>query len=188
MNEIVPEIEYVTSLSPHKINPTYNAFMRSYPGILFNVQGKKAPSNINEEPIGHEETIEGVMNRIESVEKDIGDAPYGFIVSIENGLHKVNIRGRERWFDLAWVGVKRQGGELYLAHSTGIEFPIEFVEEAKNRGFATTTVGTVIAELTRASATDPHGFLTNYLISREETIELAIRSALGTFQRATRLN
>jgi hypothetical protein len=44
------------------------------------------------------------------------------------------------------------------------------VDEARRRGFATHTVGEVIAELLGGSAFDPHGTVTAGYVSREQQL------------------
>ena len=65
----------------------------------------------------------------------------------------------------------RQGGieRLRFKQAPG-RFQAAHVDEARRRGFATHTVGEVIAELLGGSAFDPHSTVTAGYVSREQQL------------------
>merc|ERR1719240_671852 len=113
------------------------------------VDGVKAESRINEQPLGHEETLQGALNRLEHTK---GLSPSAdFYVAIENGIFCIPVNGTERFFDLAWVVVERAcDGQQAFSHSSGLEFDsglVHEVEGSDGKGFIGNTVGSRIAEV-----------------------------------------
>ena|SRR6185436_14817521 len=110
----------------------------------------KSPSGVNEQPLG-DETERGALNRIRSARQAHPGADT--YVSIENGLFE---EGGE-YVDRAVVVAERADGRRAMARSGGVVFPYVFVEETRRRGFATTTVGQVLADRGIVSRhDDPH--------------------------------
>jgi non-canonical (house-cleaning) NTP pyrophosphatase len=139
--------------------------------ITANVVAVKVPSGVNEQPVG-DETRHGALNRIAAArEQVVGD----LYVSIENGLfHRNGI-----WTDRAVVVVEQPGNaHVPIIVSDGCAFPLSAVEEAKHVGFATTTVGQVLAEwgIVKDHA-DPHVDVCG--TSRETFLRAAVRQALA---------
>jgi len=146
------------------------------------VEGVKAPSGIGEQPFGHDETIRGAMNRLNSA-KSMKAAD--FYVSIENGIFEVEITQR-RYFDVAWVVIEKAGGKQSLAHSVGVEMPAEYVEKALAEGFDKTNAGTKLAaENPGVNKQDPHKWLLSGQADREELLIGALKAACGQLKKAT---
>ncbi|MFH1705665.1 MAG: inosine/xanthosine triphosphatase [Patescibacteria group bacterium] len=172
----------VGSTSKHKLLAVEHVFKKIFHSETIQVEGAKVLSEINEQPIGHEETIIGVLNRLDSV-KNFSKNIFDYAIAIENGLFEVKINNEERWFDIAWVVVEDSSGNKSLATSSGLEFSKNFVSETRRRGFKTTTVGSIIAEKTGCDDSDPQLFLTNNLVSRMEMLKQALEIALGQLQK-----
>ena len=126
------------SQSQIKLAAVKNALVRL--GIEAEVVGVKARSNVAEQPIDGE-TLQGAKNRAIHARKLAGDGD--FYIAIENGVY-AEVDGR--FVDKAVVLVIAKDGAAGKAFSEGVEFPKASVEEARRRGFATTTVGQVMAE------------------------------------------
>lgn len=87
--------------------------------------------------------------------------------------------GSNIWLDLAVV-VLRTRTQEFIATSTGIRFPTKYVEEAKRKGFKTTTVGSVIARRNKdVDKADPHCFLTKGLLPRRLLVRNAVLAAVA---------
>ena len=170
---------FVASTSKHKVDAVKNVSQKIFVNEEVHVAGQKAASGINEQPVGNEETLLGAMNRLEALKKIIGTTVYDLLVSFENGVILVQVGGTEKWFDLGWVFVEDKSGKQGIAHSIGIEFDAQYVQEAHEKGFETTTVGSVIAAHTGADSTDPHSYLTNGALSRSQMLSDSYRAALG---------
>lgn len=170
---------FVASTSAHKLSAVKAASADVFPDATLNVQGAKAASEINEQPVGHKETLRGALNRLKNLKGIIGDTRYDLLVSMENGIFPVQIEDRQAWFDLGWVVVEDAKGNQRFAHSTGIEFDASAVQEAQRRGFDKTTAGSIIAERTGADSTDPHAYLTGGKVLRSDMLRQTLKATLG---------
>lgn len=145
------------------------------------VEGVKAASEINEQPFGHEETLRGALNRLANARKLRPEASY--YVAIENGIFEVVAHG-PRFFDLAWVVVETGAGQQALAHSVGLEFPREFVEQARAVGFDKTHAGEKLAAaIAGVHLQDPHHWLSGRRLCREDLLLGALIAAWGQLHR-----
>lgn len=140
---------FVGSLSKHKLPGAEGAIKEVFDDVETKVFAYNAKSSINEQPEGHEETIKGAFNRLKDLKRLVvesrGAVKDAIFIAIENGIFPVEVQGKERWFDLAWVVIEDTEGNQSISHSGGIEFDSDYVEEAKKRGFETTTVGSIIS-------------------------------------------
>ncbi|EKD92789.1 MAG: hypothetical protein ACD_28C00330G0003 [uncultured bacterium] len=177
---------FVASTSKHKLGAVEGVAREVFPEEESKVEGRKASSGINEQPVGHEETIQGALHRLEELKGalDATRSRYDLLVAFESGIFPVTVGKVERWFDLAWVVIEDGNGTQKLAHSTGIEFDAADVEKAKAKGFKTTTAGSMISERTGADSTDPHSYLTHEVVSRSEMLRQALKTALGQLSRS----
>ena len=170
---------FVASTSAHKLSAVKEASVEVFPDAQINVQGAKAASEINEQPVGHDEILRGALNRLKNLKVIIGGTRYDLLISMESGIFLVQIDDRQAWFDLGWVVVEDIHGNKRFAHSAGIEFDARDVQEAQQRGFDKTTVGSIIAEHTSADSTDPHAYLTGGKVSRSDMLKQTLKTALG---------
>jgi len=158
------------STSAHKLEALKEACVRI--GIEVEIAGSPAESKINAQPYGFDETYKGAMNRARNTQLENSQAT---AVGIENGIVPIG----DRFVDLAVVVVLTSDGQSFVGTSAGIEFPKETVEEARKRGFETTTAGDVMAETMGASKTDPHSTLTGGKVSRKEILVEAVSAVLS---------
>eukprot|EP01139_Manchomonas_bermudensis_P023756 Amastigsp_a841514_22.p1 type:complete len:178 gc:universal Amastigsp_a841514_22:853-1386(+) len=170
------DVVLVGSASPIKVN----AVKACLPGDTV-VHGVAAASGINEQPVGSAETLHGALNRLKNTIQATPDVAWTYAVAMENGILETPLPdGSAVWTDFAWVVVERAAdGKRSYAQSASIEFPLEFVERARARGFDRTTVGSVIATATGCNKQDPHAFLTGGARTRAAILEDAIKLALG---------
>eukprot|EP00929_Paragymnodinium_shiwhaense_P071799 TRINITY_DN36465_c0_g1_i1.p1 TRINITY_DN36465_c0_g1~~TRINITY_DN36465_c0_g1_i1.p1 ORF type:complete len:207 (-),score=45.07 TRINITY_DN36465_c0_g1_i1:282-902(-) len=150
------------------------------------VEGVKAPSGINEQPFGHEETILGAQNRLRNAQKLAPGA--AFYVAIENGIFDVKMPDKQRYFDLAWIVIAEgdsDTGHVGWAHSVGLEFPAQFVEAARAEGFDKTHAGhKMAASLAGMDPQDPHILLSGGAARREDLLLGGLKAAWGQLMRA----
>mmetsp|Transcript_52708 Transcript_52708/g.153290 ORF Transcript_52708/g.153290 Transcript_52708/m.153290 type:complete len:281 (-) Transcript_52708:194-1036(-) len=156
------------------------------------VDNVKAPSNVNEQPHGHEEALRGAANRLDAAKAARPGADY--YVAIESCLSEVwmppgDASSEVRHFDTGWVMMERAVGCVRaVASSASIELPVADVEAAKERGFRHRSVGTLIAErVGLLEGRDPHSWLTAGRRDREALLGEAVAVALGQLERAGRL-
>ena len=174
---------FVASKSEHKIAAATEAARIAYPGKTLHVVGHKAKSGINEQPVGHDETLLGALNRLGDLKSIIRDTRFDLLIAMEGGMISVQMDGREQWFDCGWVVAENAEGDRGVAHCAGVRHLDVDVEAARAVGFATTTVGSKMAERIGASATDPHTFLTKGLINRTFILKQALLGALGQLKK-----
>ena len=170
---------FVGSNNGHKIAAVREAATDVFPETGLNVSGLKVHSGVHEQAVGHDETLQGAINRLAELKRLVSGTRHDLLVAFQNGIFSMRAGDKDRWFDMAWVVAEDAEGNQSLAHSTGIEFDAVDVEEARRRGFKTTTTGSVIAERTGMDATDPHTYLTNEVLSRSDILREALKAALG---------
>lgn len=161
----------LASTSAVKISACNKAFA-GMTGI--NIVTVKVPSGIAAQPMS-DETLRGAFNRIENARIAIPNAD--LYVSIENGIFEEN----GDYVDRAVVVIAKKNGMPKITYSDGVIFPRKCVEEARNRGFDTWTVGKVMQEQGVVSQhDDPHKDLSGK--SRIEYINDAMRSAVSALR------
>ncbi|HWQ59739.1 MAG TPA: DUF84 family protein [Candidatus Fimivivens sp.] len=168
------------STSAHKISAAKHACTAL--GLSWDVSGENIPSGNNEQSIGFEETYRGALHRARSVREKY---PATIALGIENGVTFLGSEpDRKHAIDVAVVVLLAPDGREYAATSLGIEVPRECVEEAKRRGFETTTISSVFSERYGGDPTDPQTVLTDGRFPRSKMLEDAIVSAMIAMLRA----
>lgn len=163
---------FVGSTSIHKIDAIKEVLREMFSKKNFIVEGVKVASEINEQPIGNKETIQGALNRIKNVKLLIKN--YDFIVGIENGVFEENIDGKIKYFDVGWVIIENKNGRQILTVSSGLEFDKKFVEKAKENHF-NITAGELISQELGGERTDPQSTLTRNFVSRKDMLKQALK-------------
>ena len=135
----------------------------------------KTSSGQHEQPVGFSETYGGAYARAKAGQ--IHD-PSSFAVGIESGIFRFGTNGHTVTTDAAIIVILNPDGRRILTTSAGIVFPEEYVVKAAHLGFATTTVGSVIAKELGGDPTDPHLTLTKGRTSRNNLIYKALVTAL----------
>jgi non-canonical (house-cleaning) NTP pyrophosphatase len=171
----------VGSLSTLKLAAVINACNAL--GLVANVGPVKTYSGQNEQPLDFNQTFRGALARARQAQEA---DPNSLAIGIENGifcLHSIS-RSEEgiRFLDIAVIVAITPDGQQIIGTSTGLEFPLEYVMIASQRGFNTTTVGDVIAEKLGGRPDDPHSTLTKGQISRQGILESALVQVLKQIQ------
>lgn len=131
------------SASAVKIEAVRGGLDAVWPGQNFEIQGlpvelqDRADLQINAEPEGLEQTINYARARWQEMCKQHGVTPW-LDISIESGA----IEG----FDVAVIALFTSIGKEAIAISEGVPIPNGTLEEARRRGFKTTTAGDIIHE------------------------------------------
>lgn len=168
---------FVASRNHIKLEAVKQAVTRRYPRTNIEVTGIKCPSGVNTQPFGMEEIIHGAENRLQELIEKLKikriDLTSSILISIENGLVRPD---RHNYWDIGVVLLQTNGEETQVNTTKHITVPKKYVKKAKARGFDRTKYGQIIAEDQRNPelASDPHTFLTNGQLSRQQTIEEAI--------------
>lgn len=161
------------STSAHKLDALRQACsILGHDAVVIN--GTKTSSGQNEQPVGFDETHNGAWRRAILAQKtDEGSIGVG----IESGIFRFG-KDKSLTLDIAVVVVLTVEGRRIITTSQGVEFPEEYVRIAEERGFAYTTVGSVITEKLGGDPTDPHSTLTNGKVTRSATLVDALVVAL----------
>ncbi len=167
----------VASKAKQKINAVAEACRELGFGDV-EITGYTAASGINEQPLGDRETTQGAKNRLDAVGHAAPDADLW--VAIENGIRPDE---HHRWFDYAVVIVRNRDGQEASAHSAGIIFPKNIIQETIKRDFKTTTIGKVFTETYGGDPQDPHALLTHGAFPRERILAQAVVIALAQLPR-----
>jgi len=138
-------------------------------------RGVTTSSHVNEQPEGFAEIFSGAVTRARSARTQ---RPGTIAIGIESGIICFNDIDFPITFDIAIVVVYALDGRRIVTTSSAIPFPEDCVAAAKERGFATTTVGSVIAERFGGDPADPHLTLTGGKLSRKDTLTDALVAAL----------
>ncbi len=163
----------LASQSQIKIDAVSLAFNESMgANAAYDLIALKAPSNVNEQPIGFE-TMRGAQNRIDFIKAARPNAD--FYVSIENGLFPEHCD----FIDYAVVTIEDSNGKSATTRSKGIIFPKFYVLQTRYRegGFKQWTVGKTMMEAGEVkNHADPHKCISG--ISRVDLINQATRHAV----------
>ena len=172
---------FVASTSSHKVAAAREAAQEAYPEEGCIVEGRASASGVNEQPIGNDETLRGALNRLANLRLNVmaDQIHYDLLVAMEGGLFSVQSDTGDQWFDCGWVVVQDSIGRRTIAHCSGVEFPQADVAQAREKGFETTTVGSIIAQRVGADGTDPQRYLTDGLVCRLTILRQALVAALG---------
>ena len=154
----------VGSMSRHKIG-AITAACRAL-GLGGEVVGLSVPSGINEQPYGLDETRQGASARARKARTASPGADGWF--GIESGIVSAGLA----YFDITFV-VLRLDDQVFEAIAAGPQLDPSDVQAAIERGFATTTVGSVMAKRTGSDATDPTAHITNGRVTRADLIQQA---------------
>jgi non-canonical (house-cleaning) NTP pyrophosphatase len=158
----------VASKSEQKIAPVKEAFEKHFSWFLINVLWTLAPSWINEQPVGHQETRQWALNRLAHAKSTW---KHDYYVSIENGLLSL----WDRWYDFGHVIIENQDGHLQEVITQTVQFPTDAVEEAKRRWFKDITVWKILQEMyPKLDHADPHYSLTHWIYTRKQLLYNAL--------------
>ena len=159
---------YMSTDRALKHDAVADAFKRI--GILVDVDGQKLDSGVNEQPLSIDETYLGAKNRHEALRKLSMNAQY--LATVESGLCRVHQ-------DLGMYGcvvviLERVGGKPHVGFSIDIEYPAEVLDVVPS---LYADVGVWAQEARGAKEKDPYLYLTNGLMTRRDTIEIAAFNA-----------
>ncbi|CAN5368539.1 inosine/xanthosine triphosphatase [soil metagenome] len=166
----------VASMNPVKINATGAGFRRMFPDDDFSVEGTAVESGVKEQPIGSDETYQGALNRLTSVQARSTDVDYW--VAIEGG---VEIHGDDIEVS-AWIIIKSKDGRSGKAKSAMFVLPSEMAQHVRNGKEVGTATDIVFGQKNSKQGGGSIGVLTNDVITRTSYYEEAVICALVPFK------
>jgi len=170
------KIVIVASTNPVKIDSTRVGFSKMFPDEEFDVSGVSAPSNVSDQPMTEEETLNGACNRVENVSLLAPNADYW--VGIEGGLEQIG-SGMEAF---AWMVVKSKDGKTGKGRSASFFLPskvVELIKEGKELGEADDIV---FGRTNSKQSNGAVGILTDDVLTRATYYEPAVILALIPFK------
>lgn len=153
----------IASDSPIKIEAVKMAIAEIYQGQNngFEFKPVKTVSHVSEQPF-NEQTEVGAGNRLAHAMQLVPHAD--LYVAIENGIYQIN----HHYFDKAIIKLKTKDQDEKTFESIPVEFPAQYVEEAKRIGFDKTTVGECMFKAGKVrNAKDPHADLSDKISRRD---------------------
>jgi non-canonical (house-cleaning) NTP pyrophosphatase len=137
-----------------------------------------APSGM---PVSDEEALALVRRRLAEIERRVG-GEYDFLVSVEGGLHSVDLDGRPRFFVRSWAAVRSPVGEA-CGGSGSIQLPERLVEGLGDPGGPRVVPGTrrsggLISALT-AGAEDRRGAIAEAAFHALSTLFYGVLAGRG---------
>jgi len=166
----------VASTNPVKINTTEIGFAKMFPNIKFNIEGVSAESEVSDQPMSEEETLQGATNRAINASKKVPNADYW--VGIEGGLEEIN--GEMEAF--AWIVIKSKEGVFGKGRTGSFFLPkkvIELVKQGKELGEADDIV---FGKTNSKQSNGAVGILTDDVLTRTTYYEPAVILALVPFK------
>jgi len=176
----IPETVVVSSASPIKVNTVRDTLKILCPDRHFEVEGVKAPSGVDEQPLG-QTSIRGALNRLENATRSRGTnagAEDFAVISIENGLFREShgysqdvdlheeIDPRAEYDDRAVAAIKIPGHKVVTQispTSEAVRFPKSAIMAAVHAkgGLAENSAGSKLKEVGAvADNQNPHSELT----------------------------
>ncbi|MFC4403617.1 DUF84 family protein [Gracilibacillus xinjiangensis] len=136
------------------------------------VTSAEVQSNINEQPMSDEETMEGAVNRALNCQYMF---PQAICIGLEGGVTRI----KDRLYLCNWGALVTPNGEIYVASGARIPLP-ETIEEKINAGIE---LGKIMQSITKMEDIRHHlgaiGILTNSYISREDMFIHVVRLLKG---------
>lgn len=164
----------VGSTNPVKIKCVELAFKAVWPGKIFEFTGISVGSEISNQPMSDEESIQGARNR---ARKALNELTSDFGVGLEGGLQKI----KGIWFTNGWIVVVNKKGLEGIGSTIRVETPSKVVNMI-NKGLE---LGDVIDKLFKGENLKQKqgyfGLLTNNLITRTTGYKDGVISALARF-------
>ena len=164
----------IASKNPIKINATKLGFQKVFANLDFECAGVSVPSDVSDQPMTNQETLQGATNRATHAKNDFPDA--AFWVGIEGGIEKMG----EEMMAFAWIVIlsneatgKARTGTFFLPPKV-----VELINQGKELGEADDIV---FGHSNSKQKNGAVGILTGNLIDRTQFYVEAMVLALIPF-------
>ena len=165
----------IASKNPVKINCTKEGFEKIFPDSSFEYEGVTVPSDVSDQPMTDEETLQGAINRAKNGQQHSPDAH--FWVGIEGGIDEVE----DGMIAFAWVAVvsadkigKSRTSTFYLPPKV-----VQLIHEGIELGYANDQV---FGENNSKHKGGAVGSLTGGVLGRTEYYVQAVMLSLVPFR------
>lgn len=160
----------IASKNPVKINCVKEVLTEAFPSDALDFQGVSVPSEVSDQPMTDEETLQGAINRASNAKKE---CPGDFHIGIEGGISDDGMVMTA----FAWV-VILSGGKVGKARTSTFELP-QKIAELVRQGVELGHADDLIFKRENSKQKDGAvGILTNGILNRTEYYEQAVLLAL----------
>ncbi|CAN5156691.1 inosine/xanthosine triphosphatase [soil metagenome] len=160
--------------NPVKIAAVEEAFRKVWPDKNFEFISVDVKSEVSDQPMSDEESIQGATNRAKSAKEKI-KAEFG--VGLEGGLQKIG----DRWFDCGWIAVLDNQNNKGFGSSIRMEVPpkmMKLIREGNELG----KVVDIVFDVENSKHSNGHfGLMTGNAITRKEGYRDGVIAALAAF-------
>lgn len=166
----------IASKNPVKINSTEIGFSKMFPDEIFKFDGVSVESDVSDQPMTEEETLQGATNQANNAIKSSPQSDY--FVGIEGGLKEVD--GNMEAF--AWIVVKSKNGIVGKGRTGSFFLPdkvAELIKKGKELGEADDIV---FGRINSKQSNGAVGILTGDVLTRTTYYEPAVILALIPFK------
>lgn len=165
----------VGSKNPVKINAVKKGFTKVFHNTEIEIVGLNVPSNVSNQPMTNEETLQGAINRALNCKKELPDADYYF--GIEGGVDLLNSQMEV----FAWIYVIDNMGKTGLSRTASFFLP-NTIKNLIMQGIELGEADDIIFKRKNSKQQNGAvGVLTNNLIDRTKYYEEAVVLALIPF-------
>ncbi len=140
----------IASKSPQKAGAVQEVFQQFFKDSNLHFIAHATPSGIPEQPVGRAVAIQGALNRISGLPKDICDTA-DYMITVENYIEQE--ADTKRWYDKGLIVLyKKAAAQEQISETEPVFFDTNYFEEAKNVSTEVTaqglsiTVGQIIAK------------------------------------------
>lgn len=169
----------VGSRNPVKIQSAQAGFELVFPEHQFTVVGLDVASEVSDQPMSSQETLQGAKNRASNLRLVAPEADY--FCGIEGGIEIID----ETLFANAWIVVMDQAGKTTSGRSGSFALPAK-VKRLVESGMELGTANDVVFKETNSKQQGGAvGSLTGGVITRQSLYEHAMALALVAFRQKT---
>lgn len=165
----------IGSINPVKINAVKKGFAKTFNIKNFDIVSLNVPSNVSNQPMTNEETLQGAINRAVNCKKEIPNADYYF--GIEGGVNIFN----NQMEVFAWIYVLNNSSKIGLSRTASFFLP-DSIKNLILKGIELGEADDIIFNRKNSKQQNGAvGMLTNNLIDRTKYYEEAVVLALIPF-------
>lgn len=158
--------------NPAKVAAVQAAFARMLPDEHVTFQECSVESGVRDQPMSDVETMRGAEHRATAARDQLG-ADIG--VGIEGGLHEIN----GTWFSGNYVCVATKSDGLFYGISPMVSISEPIIAKVHEGQELSDAIHDVLHISNIGSKQGALGYMTNNVITRSSSIELALSAALG---------
>ena len=151
------------------------SFSQAFPGKQCDVTCVSTDSGVAPHPITATEALQGAINRAHDAKRQLPDAEY--YVGIEGGLLRVG----DRAWEIGWVAICNQAGNIATGLSAGIEIKGRILEAIIDGQELTDVLRDLYGMSEVGNSNGFYGLATGDCVTRHQAYEQGIHFALSQY-------